>query len=242
MRINIRRAAGEADLERVARFRYTIYVDEVGVRLPSTDHARRIIREPLDDWGTVIIAEDPASGALLGTIRVNYAWHGSLGSSADNLGMRQFGSYFPGRSALTSRLIVHPAQRCGRTTWALIEAAFTDQVRAGVVFSFGECRPERRAWLIGRAGFRQIFPSFRHPTDGIYHPLVLPLEDADHLARMGSPLRRVVRNPGGESVQFFRKQFGPAPDTGDAISFHTYLSGRLHDADNDQRDCHHRCR
>jgi len=224
MRINIRRATGEADVERVARFRYAIYVEEVGIRLPSTDHRSRTIRESLDDWGTVIIAEDTATSALLGTVRVNYAWNGPLGSSAHDLGMDQFGSYFPGRSAVMARLMVHPAHRLGRTPWAIIAAAFAEQVRAGVAFCFAECRPDRRAWCIDRAGFRQVFPDFRHPMDGIRHPLVMPLEDGDYLARVGSPLRRVVRNTVAESVEFFRSRFGLAVDADADVSRLTFAA------------------
>lgn len=196
------------ELARVARLRYAVYVEEAGIRLLEADHARRTIREPLDDWATHFVAED-AAGEILGSIRVNHAGRGDLGWLIDRLGMREFGSYFPSRSAFVSRLMVLPGHRRRRLPWALLEAAFSLQVSECVAFSFAECRPERRAWCLGCLGYVQAFPDFQHPTDGMHHPLVLPLEDAEHLAAVGSPLRRLVREAGA-SVEFFRERFGAA--------------------------------
>jgi hypothetical protein len=208
MGIEIRRVTAEQERDAVARLRYEVLVAESAIHVHGINHRQRTIRDALDDGADLFAAIDSDDGKFVGSIRSNQARRADLGPYVAQLGMKEFGDFFPTRVALISRLVALPTHRTGTVVWRLLEAGFRCQIDQGIAFSFAECRPDRRDWAIARLGYRQVFPAFRDPIDGLHYPLVLLLEDHNHLDRIGSPMRRLVHTDDSGSVPFFEERFG----------------------------------
>ena len=61
--------------EAVFRLRYQVYVEEMGKRLASADHGRRLLTDPLDETGLLFLARDP-EGEVAATLRCNEGLEG----------------------------------------------------------------------------------------------------------------------------------------------------------------------
>ena len=66
---DIRLAESQEDLEALYRFRYKIYVEEMGRVQHDADHLNKKIRDDLDDGGHNLLAFK--QGKLVGAARIN---------------------------------------------------------------------------------------------------------------------------------------------------------------------------
>ena len=66
---DIKVAKSDKDRERIFRFRYDVYVTEMGKSPTEADHQKKIIRDELDNDAHLLYAED--EGQIVGTVRLN---------------------------------------------------------------------------------------------------------------------------------------------------------------------------
>jgi N-acyl amino acid synthase FeeM len=192
MSIIVRPAQTDSERTDVFRLKYRVYVEEMAVPLEGVDHAAKIVREPLDEWGVLLAAYD--GHVLVGSSRINFGADGDLGPYADWLRMRRFAGYFPSRVSLRTRFFMAPEARAGGLVLPLMRAGYRMQLDRRVAFDFSECRRDD-AQLWKRFGYRWLFPRFAYPgdeTQGPHVPLVLAVQDYRRLSRRGSPYRKMI--------------------------------------------------
>src|ERR1700730_11061105 len=71
--VRVHVAESEEEREAVFRFRYSVYVEELGRKLGNADHSRRRVEDVDDDkLYTKLLYTTDGDGALTGTIRVRH--------------------------------------------------------------------------------------------------------------------------------------------------------------------------
>ena len=188
----IRLAESEEERLEVYRFRYSVYVDEMGLNESYADHARKIIRDPLDGPQSLLLAAWDG-GRVVGTTRTNLIRDGGfgryleyyrlLGQSVDELQ----------DTSISTRIMIHPAFRRTPLTVRLTCVCFRWMLDQGVKTDFCDCVPVVVPFFSG-LGYHVQFADFIHPEFGGEPGSVMRLDalDLDHLIQVRSPLRRVL--------------------------------------------------
>ncbi len=190
----VRVATLDSERERVFRFRYSIYVDELGRGVGTVDPLRGSLRDAEDDENeTTILYIADADGLLTGTARIR-CW-GPGGPPFDvrsRFTMDLFAGLEGMGTAEIGRVMLHPNSRGGSGFQALIGAAF--QLAAsehGVDACFLICLSGLVA-SYRRLGFRPYAAPLVPGVDGLTVPLVFLLCDSSGLERLDSPLAPVL--------------------------------------------------
>ena len=190
-----------AELRDVQRFKYDVYVVEMGRYGAIADHANRLLIETDDDASHIFQAR--VGGKLAGTMRLT--WGGDTFDGRGALHERQVEQYDlapflavmePAQIVVGERFMIDPAFR---GTSLLIEMftaymSFVNERRIQLVF--GDCEPHLLN-TYQALGFRTYTArNVNSPETGYLIPLVIVSEDIDHMRRIGSPLAAVLRDFG----------------------------------------------
>lgn len=190
-------ARTEAEREEIYRFRYDVYVREMGkLDMDDADHAGRRVHDLLDDVATLYVARqksEDGSDVIVGTLR--------LVSGADAVPQRflglpafdRFHDFDDAALSFTSRLMVAPGQRGSVAMHALVARAYGDALDGPTQFDFCICAPGL-VELYEHLGYRRFTGNVADPVIGYMVPLVLVARDAEHLRAVRSPLWRLLRN------------------------------------------------
>jgi predicted GNAT family N-acyltransferase len=193
--MRVRIAQSEAERARIFRFRYAVYIQEMGKQFPFADHAQRLLSDPLDRNGVHLFIEK--GEAVIATLRINWGsdeavprefseWY-SLGSFSD----------YPARQqSFTSRMMVAHESRGSSAALRLIVEAYRIVRRRPALINFIHTTTERLSFF-KKLGFREYRKAFVAPGLGERWPLVLILDDFDHLKACQSPLLAVAESFGG---------------------------------------------
>lgn len=190
MNIEVRLARGREELLKLFRFRYAIYVEEMGRKPNYADHALRTIEEPFDLTGYNLIALD--CGQIVGALRANIGAETDFGQYVDLYEMRRAGSWFPQHVSMTSKFMVAPQHRGGTVAVRLALACFEFGCVHGIYFDFMDTNRHLEA-TYQRLGYRGYKGRAFHPEYGDVLPMVLSLTDEQHLKSVHSPYLRVRR-------------------------------------------------
>lgn len=180
-----------AKRESVFRLRYEVYVEGDGKRIVGADHSARCIEEPLDAWGTLIYQE--REGGTVATVRTNFASDGSLAELVPTqLELTRFESFPNGVLSYCSRLAVQRRWRSPRTLLPLLGSVYALGRMRGAHFNVIFCSEEMTRFF-RRLGYLRFGPYFEYQNLGLRAPMVLALEDIEHLERCGSPFLNEAR-------------------------------------------------
>jgi len=200
-------AQTEDERRAIYAFRYRIYIEEMGKPYRHADHKNKMLRDPLDDLATLLYSTRNAE--ITGTLRINWGEDISAYTDfAESCSLANF-KYFPADSlSFCSRLMVHKARRATAIAAALSTAAYVKGRDRNTQFNFVHCAP-RLLSFFERMGFRQYTRPFHHSEIGPQVPLVLVLEDVEHLRASRSPfLGRALEQPNNDfAAIWFRNQF-----------------------------------
>ena len=180
------------EMDRVAEFRYRIYVEEMRREQMYADHARRRIFEPFDRAGVNWYAED--RDQIVGVIRTNFARDTDLGYYVTLFGLDSVGEDFPARSLLTTKLMILPEYRSGTLALQLAATVYQFGVDQGMRYNFIDCNAHLEVFF-QRMGFRTYWPKVVHPEYGEVLPLRADMLDIAYLDSIGSPILRLLRSP-----------------------------------------------
>lgn len=204
-------AGDAAEREAVYRFRYDVYVREMGkVRMAGADHAAGRLTDADDEHARLYVAAAP-DGTMLGTLRVATGDHGIPAAFRDLGGFERFGEFRPEAMSFTSRLMVAPGARGSAALNALLGRAYRDMLDSPVQVDFCACVPGL-VDLYEHLGYRRFTGNVVDPVVGYQVPLALVLRDAEHLAAIRSPLWRLLRGhpsagEGGAVAAWLRETF-----------------------------------
>lgn len=189
MAIEIRKVRTESEASAVFRFRYEVYVEELGRTQRYADHAARTVEEPLDTCANLFCAYD--GSRLVGTVRTNYGWRSALEDYEVLYQMQRCGTAHPHSTSVTTKLVVAPDQRGSTLPYRLAAATYAAALSDGVLFDFVDVYPARVPFF-QRLGYRVHLPRAVHPEYGPVIVMRLGMRDAEHLAEVRSPFLRVL--------------------------------------------------
>jgi len=200
-------AQTEDERRTIYTFRYRIYIEEMGKPYRHADHKNKMLRDPLDDQATLLYST--RNGEITGTLRINWGEDiSALTAFGESCALAHF-RHFPANSfSFCSRLMVHKARRASVVAAALSTAAYVTGRDRGTQFNFVHCAP-RLLSFFERMGFRQYTQPFHHSEIGAQIPLVLVLEDIEHLRASRSPFlgRALERSNSDNAANWFLNRF-----------------------------------
>jgi len=190
----VHRAATPEDREAVCRFRYKVYIEELKYNHPAADHERKRLWEPEDDAAESTILYTGTLADMTSTIRFT-VW--PPGKVPPEYFHKLSLELFPGIERLgvsyIGRLMIRRTLRGGIILPSLLRVGYEYMAgQAGADLGFVACVPGlvrhyRRLGAVPYAG-RLVDMGF---ALGI--PLLLPMSDAEHLRRLGSPVASLVK-------------------------------------------------
>lgn len=204
MSIEVRLARSTEDLCKLFRFRYAIYVEEMGRNPKCADHVRRTIEEPLDTNARNMIAVE--GGNIVGALRANMGSESDFGEYRDLYEMERAGASFPDHVSMTSKFMVAPQYRSGTVAVRLALACFELGCMHDIHFDFMDTNRHLEG-TYQRLGYRAYKGREVHSEYGDVLPMVLSLTDEEYLKKVHSPYLRVRRRfPWGNSPVPFPNQ------------------------------------
>lgn len=212
----------------IYRLRYRIYVEEMSRNLEAIDHENKLLYDDLDDWGILIYAQ--LGSEIIGTMRINV---GKLDKFPPDLiqilALDRFQRFDPQQSfALSTRLMVAPKYRSSQALYLLLAKGYEIYCNHQVLFSFGGCN-FYLIRLYEQLGFRRFGRNFIDPGYGLLTPIVLLVDDVEHLRAVRSPYLRIARKRksfNSEVVPWFFKEF---PETLPVVNSQLFSEEELWD-------------
>jgi len=192
-------AQSEEEKEAVYRFRYQIYVMEMGRYRGVADHENRRFREPEDDTARIFYAA--SEGEVVATSRMN--WGGDAPFTdrlIDHYRLEPFLAEIPLEAmAVGERGMVKPELR-GSTIFSELgetSSKFISDNRVQLIF--GACEPHLLSRYVGQGSRTFASKNINSPDSGYLIPIINVVEDIEYLRRIGSPLAETSRDWGDDA-------------------------------------------
>ena len=173
------------------RFRYQVYVENLGYSPPEADHLGRLLHDSLDDcsYQYALLSNKTVVGSLRATFLDD------VSDPSDLVQRFRMGSALCrfGRSAIgtTSRFMVAPEYRGSKAILRLMEAVYVNAGGRGIRLNYGDCSPHMLP-LYAHLGYRTYEAPFVCPSYGLKMPLLMIFGDVSWFHQVRSPLRRIV--------------------------------------------------
>jgi CRP-like cAMP-binding protein len=183
-----------AELRDVQRFKYEVYVAEMGRYGAVADHANRLLVEP--DDATSHIFQARVDGALAATMRLTWGGDGALRARhVEQYDLAPFLETMPPDQIIVGeRFMIAPACRGTNLLFQAFTAYmnFVNQRRIQLVF--GDCEPHLLN-TYQALGFRPYTArNVNSAETGYLIPLVIVAEDLEYLHQIGSPLAGILQD------------------------------------------------
>jgi N-acyl-L-homoserine lactone synthetase len=186
-------ARSEEEREGIYRFRYRIYVEELGLSPLEADHEAKRLADAHDPVGLSYgLMED--GGNVVGSLRcICMADVPDLASFVTKFAMepaiRAFGV---AALATTSRFMLDPKLRQGLSALRLMRVVYEDARARGVRLNYGDCSPHMLPFYEGM-GYRRYVAPYNDTAYGFKLPILMLVGDRRHFATVGSPLARLAQ-------------------------------------------------
>ena len=210
IRIGIATTAEEK--REIYRFRYQTYVEEMSKSIEGIDHVNKLLYDELDDWTILLYAK--VDSKLIATIRMNIeAVENFPEKLIEFLSLHKFKNSFTKNNisllAYVTKLMILPSYRSSSVLYLLIAKCYELCCVNQIQFAFGACNFHLLR-LYEKMGFHRYKNNFVDPGYGLLAPIVLLIDDVQHLRTVRSPLFRLARKRGGvvnPAVQWFHEDF-----------------------------------
>lgn len=180
----------------VYRFRYQVYVEEMGRYHSIADHDRRLLREDVDDQSRLYIVTD--GDRTVGTLR--FSWGGDapfIRRHVEQYDLKPFLDCSPpDQLVVGERFMVATEYRGTDLLFRMFQTylEFVNDHRIQLIF--GDCEPHLLNLYQG-LGFRTYTrKNVNSPETGYLIPLVMAPEDLGYMRRIRSPLLKVLEDFG----------------------------------------------
>lgn len=176
----------------IYHFRYQVYVEEMRKKPKTANHLNRTIIDSLDE--TSILLYLAHEEETIATLRRNFLDITSLPEIIhQRFSIAEFTQDFSTQQlSISTRLMVDPQWRRSSTVGAIVAEAYKQGRERNLQFDFVHCAP----WLVPfyeNLGYRRYTNSFVDEDTGFQIPMVLVLEDVEHLRAVRSPFYRLAR-------------------------------------------------
>ena len=191
-RFDICEAIDSATKDEIYRFRYRIYVEQMGRRQKYADHARKRVVEPLDETARIYAAF--LNGKVVGTIRGNRfserptAYYRKLYRIDDRFPFR------PDEMSLTTKLMFDPALQGSLYPIRMILHYARDfNIHRPCKIDFVDCSSRLLPFFL-KLGYVDYLGWVFHQEYGSVRPLFCPADQVQRLQRLRSPLAAVAHD------------------------------------------------
>jgi predicted GNAT family N-acyltransferase len=178
-------AETDEEKEAVYRFRYSVYVEEMGRYQGSADHAGRRLVEPEDEDSFVFYARDGAD--VVGTARLSWGGKGFSNRQIDEYSLAAFLDELPHEViAVGERVMVKPALRGTGLVDQLMDRRNQTAVEHDVRIQFSACEPHLLSLYLGQGRRTYASKNINTPEAGYLIPLVAFPEGPEALTGVGA--------------------------------------------------------
>lgn len=176
----------------IYQFRYQVYVEEMGKNPRYADHSQKQLKDKLDDIATLLYLK--IDGEIAATLRHNPLHFSSLPEALQHaLALDRFTARFADAAlSFSSRFMIAPQWRNSLAAGAIVTEIYKIARDHGTQFDFSHASP----WLVPfyeNLGYRRYMDNFLDQDAGLQVPMVLLLEDIEHLRAVRSPFYRSAR-------------------------------------------------
>jgi len=199
VRSGIHLAQSEDEKQAVYRFRYDVYVEEMGRYGTAADHANRRLVEAEDATARVFYAAE--DGVVVATSR--FSWGGDAPFSPRLIEHYQLAPFLaemaPERLAVGERGMVVPRLRGSEIfrELGLFSRHFISENRIELIF--GACEPHLLSLYVGQGCRTFSRRNVNSKEAGFLIPIVTVVEDVEYLRRIGSPSAATAKDWGDEA-------------------------------------------
>jgi hypothetical protein len=188
-----------AEKEAVYRFRYAIYVTEMGRYATAADHERKMFFEPEDATARIAYAlqdDDVVATSCL-------SWGGDAPFSRDQIELYMLEPFLAEvpleAMAIADHAMVKPDLRDGKLFNELnrVVMDFVNNKRIQLIFA--ACEPHLLSGYVARGMRTYSSKNINSPEDGFLIPVVYVVEDVAYLRRIGSPAALIARDYGDDA-------------------------------------------
>jgi hypothetical protein len=185
MPYDVGRADTDEDKEAVYRFRYSVYVEEMGRYQDTADHEGRRLVEPDDERSWIFYARDE-SGEVVGTARLSWGGNGFTDRQIEEYGLAPFLAELPAEHvALGERVMVRPDLRGTGLVEEVLKCRDETGAAHDVRIQFSACEPHLLSLYLGRGRRTYATKNINTPEAGYLIPLVAFPQGADALRGVG---------------------------------------------------------
>jgi predicted GNAT family N-acyltransferase len=183
----------------IYRFRYDVYVEEMGKNPRYANHTDRVLKDDLDETATLLYLK--IDDRIVATVRRNALPISSLSVTLRKaLAIDRFTAEFSeAQLCFDSRFMIAPEWRNSFAAGLIVAEVYRLGREQGVQFDFSHASP----WLVPfyeNLGFRRYTSNFLDEDAGLQIPMVMLLEDVDHLRSVHSPFYRLARRMTNQST------------------------------------------
>ena len=205
--MEIKIVKSEEELKRVHQLRYQCYIEELRWNYPQADLRTKELGDPMDQFGMIYYAED--AGRVVATYCIHFGGGFELpGQWRKQYALDRFAEFPETNFSFSSRLMVLPELRGSTIVARILMRAYEEAWKRGIRFNFCWCRP-RLVSLYEQLGFIRYKDNFLDSSQGYVVPMVLMVEDPQHLNAVRSPFQKICRahRPSTETAEWFDRTF-----------------------------------
>ena len=171
MPFEVGRAETTEEKEAVYRFRYSVYVEEMGRYQDTADHEGRRLVEPEDEHGWIFFARD--GDDVVGTARLSWGGHGFSTRQIEEYSLAPFvAGVPPGFLAVGERVMVMPKYRGTGLVDQLLDDRRQGAIAHDVRIQFSACEPHLLSLYLGQGRRTYADQNINSPEAGYLIPLV----------------------------------------------------------------------
>jgi hypothetical protein len=232
-KLQVREAANPGQRQKILKFHDQIMVEELGVSPLSTTDKQRLDEAARDEAARHLFLV--ADGKIAGSLRL-YTSEMIPPSKTmiTNYGLNAFIEFESARLSFTDHMAIAECWRDGKVPALMMAAAFKLARNGGAQFNFTYC-PPALVGLYEKIGYRSYIEQYVETGSGLQVPMILVMDDVDHLRAINSPFAGLMRsdNPNSEIVDWFKNAFPdaanrPVKALRDEDKLWGYLTKQLH--------------
>jgi hypothetical protein len=210
--IKIVQASSLRERMEIYRFRYSVYVEEMGKKIASPAREGKMLFDPMDERSILLYAH--VEGEIAGTLRIYIETIKDFSRDmAEMFAMDRFSKFSKDGEkqlcAFPSKLMIAPAYRKSQALSFLLGRMYEIFRDYKLQFAFIGCNPHLIP-LYEQIGFHRLdHQGVIDPGYGYLVPLILVVEDIEHFRAVRSPFFRGARKRENspEAAMWFAKEF-----------------------------------
>jgi hypothetical protein len=185
MTYDVGRADTDEDEEAVYRFRYSVYVEEMGRYQDTADHEGKRLVEPEDERSFIFYARD-GNGDVVGTARLSWGGNGFTERQIEEYGLAPFLTELPpAHVALGERVMVRPDLRGTGLVEEILQCRDETALEHDVRIQFSACEPHLLSLYLGQGRRTYATKNINTPEAGYLIPMVAFPQGPDALRGVG---------------------------------------------------------